>query len=172
MLVALSQWVTVFYLSKWSWIISHSFFFPQLCHYDASALPEVFFYALFFLWKMFFTPTVSIDGADPVKLLLHFPTWSASSNLFSSGSVTLLIFWQTWQTLVRMSMSTHLPVSIESTVTQPLRDECPLLCHVPSHETLHCEIPGLFPCISDTTSAMVSSATAFATFIRALLWHW
>ena len=93
------------------------------------------------LSKICFTPSVSIDEAEPLKFALHFGAWFLCHSCSAWGSLLVSCLWQVWQTLLSTATSRHLPVSIDSTATQPFNEEWPLFCQVPSQETPQFENP-------------------------------
>ena len=82
-----------------------------------------------------YLPSVSINGAKPLKFALHFEAWFICHSCSGWRSLLVSCLWQVWQTFLSTSPSRHLPELIDNTATQPFNKEWPHFCQVPSQET-------------------------------------
>ena len=56
-----------------------------------------------------YLPSVSINGAEPLKFALHFEAWFICHSCSGWRSLLVLCLWQVWQTFLSTSPSRHLP---------------------------------------------------------------
>ena len=56
-----------------------------------------------------YLPSVSINGAEPLKFALHFEAYFIFHSCSGWRSLLVLCLWQVWQTFLSTSTSSHLP---------------------------------------------------------------